>query len=203
MGNTRTRSPRSIEGGNSLGFRPIDDNTALETYVAPPAARRATSIVVVSHLGLDEDEGLTVVAGRRSERGAAAQRRRSDPRRPPPHRHQPAEAHPDDKAPDCTTHDSDGARPLRRVREVRRPARPRRPRRREQRRSRQAQPHHLVRVRRTSRVDSTGQPTIPTIANLMWPYSVKINQDIDLNGVFAYVNTAGGAKIVRNDLVGR
>ena len=34
----------------------------------------------------------------------------------------------------------------------------------------------------------------------MWPYSVKINQEIDLNGVFAYVDTPeGDAKILRTD----
>jgi len=35
----------------------------------------------------------------------------------------------------------------------------------------------------------------------MWPYSVKINQDIDLNGVFSYVAPTASttAKILRND----
>ena len=42
-------------------------------------------------------------------------------------------------------------------------------------------------------------PDDPDIANLMWPYSVKLNQDIDLNGVFAYIDPPGTAKIVRND----
>ena len=47
-------------------------------------------------------------------------------------------------------------------------------------------------------VDST-VPDDPDIANLMWPYSVKLSQDIDLNGVFAYVDPPGTAKITRND----
>src|SRR6185503_10466375 len=42
-------------------------------------------------------------------------------------------------------------------------------------------------------------PDDPAIANLMFPYSVKLNQDIDLNGTFAYVDPPGTAKIVRND----
>ncbi|HWU88767.1 MAG TPA: 5'-nucleotidase C-terminal domain-containing protein, partial [Kofleriaceae bacterium] len=50
----------------------------------------------------------------------------------------------------------------------------------------------------------------PDIANLMWPYSVKINQEIDLGGVFAYVtpNTPPpgqpppDTKIVRSDTTG-
>jgi hypothetical protein len=39
------------------------------------------------------------------------------------------------------------------------------------------------------------------MANLLWPYSVKINQDIDLNGVFSYVapTASATAKILRND----
>jgi 2',3'-cyclic-nucleotide 2'-phosphodiesterase (5'-nucleotidase family) len=49
----------------------------------------------------------------------------------------------------------------------------------------------------------TNRPVIPedpAVANLMWPYSVQLNLDIDLNGKFAYVNPApAGAKIVRSD----
>jgi hypothetical protein len=40
------------------------------------------------------------------------------------------------------------------------------------------------------------------MANLMWPYSVKLNQEIDLEGVFAWVapgGPTGTAKILRND----
>jgi 5'-nucleotidase / UDP-sugar diphosphatase len=47
-------------------------------------------------------------------------------------------------------------------------------------------------------VDST-IPDDAEVANLMWPYSVKLNQDIDLNGVFAYVSPEGDSKIQRND----
>jgi 2',3'-cyclic-nucleotide 2'-phosphodiesterase (5'-nucleotidase family) len=43
-------------------------------------------------------------------------------------------------------------------------------------------------------------PDDPAIANLMWPYSVKLNQDINLNGVFAFIDTNQSAgKILRND----
>ena len=45
--------------------------------------------------------------------------------------------------------------------------------------------------------------TTRTIANLLWPYSVKLNQDINLNGVFAYVAPAGHARrSLRNDTTG-
>jgi 2',3'-cyclic-nucleotide 2'-phosphodiesterase (5'-nucleotidase family) len=36
----------------------------------------------------------------------------------------------------------------------------------------------------------------------MWPYSVKINQEIDLNGVFAFVDKPDGDKILRSDTTG-
>lgn len=39
----------------------------------------------------------------------------------------------------------------------------------------------------------------PDIAALMWPYSVKLNQDIDLHGVFAYVGGTNTGGILRND----
>ncbi len=49
-------------------------------------------------------------------------------------------------------------------------------------------------------VDSTIEPD-PEVTEVLWPYSVAINQEIDLDGVFAYVD-AGGGKILRNDLSG-
>jgi 5'-nucleotidase len=45
-------------------------------------------------------------------------------------------------------------------------------------------------------------PDDPDIANLLWPYSVALNRDIDLGGVFNYVDAAGGANINRNDTSG-
>jgi len=49
-------------------------------------------------------------------------------------------------------------------------------------------------------VDSTVTPD-PEITELLWPYSVALNEEIDLDGVFAYVDNDGG-KILRNDLSG-
>jgi 5'-nucleotidase len=46
-----------FEGDNTLGIRPIEDRAAVEQWV--PVVRPAADLVVlVSHLGLDEDEGL-------------------------------------------------------------------------------------------------------------------------------------------------
>jgi 2',3'-cyclic-nucleotide 2'-phosphodiesterase (5'-nucleotidase family) len=45
-------------------------------------------------------------------------------------------------------------------------------------------------------------PEDPDVANLMWPYSVKINQEIDLNGVFAFIDRPMGEKILRSDQSG-
>ncbi|MBI3179054.1 MAG: 5'-nucleotidase C-terminal domain-containing protein, partial [Deltaproteobacteria bacterium] len=45
-------------------------------------------------------------------------------------------------------------------------------------------------------------PDDPEVADVLWPYSVAINRDIDLQGVFAFVKTIGDAKIIRNDLTG-
>ncbi|MBK9031580.1 MAG: bifunctional metallophosphatase/5'-nucleotidase [Myxococcales bacterium] len=46
-----------FEGGNSLGIRPITDATAVDQYVR--LLRPSVDLIVlVSHLGLDEDEGL-------------------------------------------------------------------------------------------------------------------------------------------------
>jgi 2',3'-cyclic-nucleotide 2'-phosphodiesterase (5'-nucleotidase family) len=46
-----------FEGGNSLGIRPITDREAVQQYVR--LLRPSVDRNVVSHLGLDEDEGLT------------------------------------------------------------------------------------------------------------------------------------------------
>jgi len=57
MGNTSTITS-IYEGGNSLGFRPLADDVALDRWVRL-LRPQVDLIVVVSHLGLDEDENLT------------------------------------------------------------------------------------------------------------------------------------------------
>src|SRR5688572_8784200 len=57
MGNTGSMTG-IYEGGNSLGIRPLDEREVLSQYVR--LIRPVVDlVVVVSHLGLDEDEGLT------------------------------------------------------------------------------------------------------------------------------------------------
>jgi len=50
-------------------------------------------------------------------------------------------------------------------------------------------------------VDST-VPDDAEVTELLWPYSIALNREIDLDGVFAYIDTPGNAKITRNDLSG-
>jgi 5'-nucleotidase len=50
-------------------------------------------------------------------------------------------------------------------------------------------------------VDST-IPDDPAVTEVLWPYSIALNQEIDLDGVFAYVDLPQSQKITRNDLSG-
>jgi len=57
MGNTDTLTS-IYEGGNNLGFRPLDSGETVTSYVR--LLRPAVDLVVIlSHMGLDADEGLT------------------------------------------------------------------------------------------------------------------------------------------------
>jgi 5'-nucleotidase / UDP-sugar diphosphatase len=183
-----------FEGGNSLGIRPLEDKIALEQNVR--LLRPLVDVlVVVSHLGLDEDENLTVndVA---------------DPNDVLPlqgvdlilggHLHivtDPPKIIPNDAKGNSTivVHSGAFAKFVGRL-------------------------DVTVHVGedngdpdRRSRITAYGYDNIPVdskipddpeIANLLWPYSVAINRDIDLGGVFAYVNPPGTAKIVRSDTSG-
>ncbi len=210
MGNVSTITS-IYEGGNSLGFRPIADEDALEQWVR--ILRPVVDVVVViSHLGLDEDEDLT--ASQVDDPNQAFKQDTlagvdlilgghlhivTDPPKLIPN---------DDKGHQTIlVHSGAFAKFVGRLDVVV-----------------HVGPNNAVpeeRSRITSftydniPVDSKtcdGAPCIPEdpeIANLMWPYSVKINQEIDLNGVFAYVNPVppGGtvnasAKIQRSDASG-
>jgi 5'-nucleotidase / UDP-sugar diphosphatase len=195
MGNEDTLSS-IFEGGNSLGFRPVDNVLALESYtrlIRP----MVDLVVVVSHIGLDADEGLTAtdvedqnvtVPGVDLILGG--------------HLHivtNPPKLLPNDdgsqycKEHDCNTllvHSGAFAKYVGRLDLVVHVG------------TDNADPEKRSRIvsfaYKNLPVDST-IPDDPDIANLMWPYSVKLNQEIDLNGVFAYVGPEGGAKILRND----
>jgi len=194
MANTSTITS-IFEGGNSLGFRPIADKDALESWVR---ILRPVSdvIIVVSHLGLEEDEDLT--ASQVDDPNAALPLQGVD-------LILGGHLHIVTNPPKIITNDDEGhqtvvvhsgafAKFVGRLDVV-------------------------VRVgdsngdpERRSRITSFTYKNIPVdskinddpaVANLMWPYSVKINQEIDLNGVFSYVNPSpAGTKITRNDLSG-
>ncbi|HEY4243421.1 MAG TPA: bifunctional UDP-sugar hydrolase/5'-nucleotidase [Kofleriaceae bacterium] len=191
MGNTSTLTS-IYEGGNSLGFRPISDPVAVNQWVAF-LRPQVDLIIIVSHLGLDEDEDLTPAEV-------------DDPNAALPlqgvdvilggHLHivtNPPKIIPNDTEGNYTIlqHSGAFAKYVGRLDLV----------------------VHMGEDNsdptKRSRITSFAYINIPVdshvnddpdIANLMWPYSVKINQDIDLNGVFAYVDPQpAGTKIVRND----
>ncbi|MFT3697533.1 MAG: bifunctional UDP-sugar hydrolase/5'-nucleotidase [Kofleriaceae bacterium] len=198
MGNQDTLLS-AYEGGNSLGIRPIDNSTALDGYVRL-IRPYVDLVVVVSHLGLDNDEGLTpnevddpnaqldspdvdlILGG---------------------HLHivtNPPKLLPNDdgtdycKTSDCETllvHSGAFAKYVGRLDLVVHVG------------TDNSDNEKRSRIKSFAYVNQPVDSTIPDdpeMANLMWPYSVKVNQDIDLNGVFSFVDPAGaGVKIVRND----
>jgi 5'-nucleotidase/UDP-sugar diphosphatase len=183
-----------FEGGNSLGLRPLDDATVVEQYVR--LLRPVVDVVViVSHLGLDEDEGLVPSQVELDENenlplsgvdlilGG--------------HLHivtDPPKILPNDADGHSTVlvHSGAFAKYVGRLDVV-------------------------VHVgednkdpEKRSRITAFTYDNIPVdsrvpddkeVAELLWPYSVAINRDIDLDGVFSFVNTLD-AKVVRNDQSG-
>ena len=212
MGNTSTITS-IFESGNSLGFRPIADEDALAGYVR--LLRPVVDlIVVVSHLGLEEDEGLT--ASQVDDPNQAFKRETlagvdlilgghlhivTDPPKLVPN---------DDLGHNTiVVHSGAFAKFVGRLDLVVKvgdengdPAR----------RSRITSFSYdtIPILAGNAEKNIRGVPEDPDIVNLLWPYSVKINQEIDLNGVFAFVtpNTPGPGqpppetKIVRSDLSG-
>ena len=183
MGNTSTITS-IYEGGNNLGFRPLDDQAALDGWVRL-LRPQVDLVVVVSHLGLDEDEDLTASQveldpNENFDKGTLAGvdlilgghlHIVTDPPKLIPN---------DDKGHNTIlVHSGAFAKFVGRLDVV-------------------------VKVgednndpERRSRITSFAFNNIPVqsnvqedaeVAGLMWPYSVKINQEIDLNGVFAFVS---------------
>ncbi|HEY4177214.1 MAG TPA: bifunctional UDP-sugar hydrolase/5'-nucleotidase [Kofleriaceae bacterium] len=203
MGNTSTITS-IYEGGNNIGFRPIADEDALSKYVG--LLRPSVDlIVVVSHLGLDEDEGLTAAQAPDENQSAFSQKTlQGVDLILGGHLHivtNPPKIIPNDDQGHRTVlvHSGAFAKFVGKLDLVVHVG------------TNNGDP--ATRSRITSftydnvPVDSKlcgTAPCInddPDIANLMWPYSVKINQEIDLNGVFAYVNSAN-EKILRADASG-
>jgi 5'-nucleotidase / UDP-sugar diphosphatase len=184
-----------FEGGNSLGVRPLVDGQVVEEYVR--LLRPVVDVVVlVSHLGLDEDEGLAATEIEQDQNEAL------------PlegvdlilggHLHivlKPPKAIRNDDFGNQTVlaHSGAFAKYVGRL-------------------------DLVVRVgddnsdpRRRSKITAYSFETIPVdskveddpaVTELLWPYSVALNREIDLNGVLAYVNTPGDEKVLRNDPTG-
>jgi 5'-nucleotidase / UDP-sugar diphosphatase len=180
-----------FEGGNSLGLRPLDDAQVVEQYVR--LLRPAVDLVVlVSHLGLDEDEGL-------------GSHQVDDPNERLPlegvdlvlggHLHivlNPPKSIPNDENGNQTVlvHSGAFAKYVGRLDVVVRVGEDNR------------DPTRRSRITAFSYdnipVDNTVPPD-PEVEELLWPYSVGINTSIDLDGVFAFVNMPAEGKILRND----
>jgi 5'-nucleotidase len=187
MGNEDTLSS-IYEGGNSLGFRPIDNTTALErwTRLLRP---QVDLIVVVSHIGLDADEGLTAsevedqnvtVPGVDLILGGHLHIVTNPPKLLPNN-----DGSEYCKVHDCQTllvHSGAFAKYVGRLDLVVHVG------------TDNADPEKRSRIVSFAYKNIPVDSTIPEdadIANLMWPYSVKLNQEIDLNGVFAWVAPGG------------
>jgi 5'-nucleotidase / UDP-sugar diphosphatase len=184
-----------FEGGNSLGVRPLDDGQVVEEYVR--LLRPVVDVVVlVSHLGLDEDEGLA--AGEIEE----------DQNESLPlagvdlilggHLHivlNPPKAIRNDDRGNQTVliHSGAFAKYVGRLDVVVRVGED------------NADPDRRSKISaysfKTIPIDSR-VPDDPDVTELLWPYSVALNRDIDLGGVLAYVDTPGDDKVVRNDPTG-
>ncbi len=190
MGNTSTLAS-IYEGGNPLGFRPIADADAVNQWVRF-LRPQVDLIVIVSHLGLDEDEDLSPSQV-------------DDPNTALPlagvdlilggHLHivtNPPKILPNDTVGHSTVlvHSGAFAKYVGRLDLVVHVG------------SDNSDPAKRSRITSFSYLNIPVDKTInddPKIANLMWPYSVKLNEDIDLNGVFSYVDAPS---ILRNDTTG-
>ena len=203
MGNTSTLTS-SFEGGNSLGFRPIDDNFTVEKYVGLLRSN-VDVVVLISHLGLDEDEGVTasqvddpnqhlalddvdVILGGHlhivTNPPKIIEHSTGDAGYSTVLVHSGAFAKFVGKL-DLVVHvGTDNSQRATRSRVT---------------------SFAYINIPIDSKTDIQGNPLIPEdpdVANLMWPYSVKINQDIDLNGVFSYMTPTTAAKVTRTDATG-
>jgi 5'-nucleotidase / UDP-sugar diphosphatase len=181
-----------FEGGNSLGIRPLRDDEVLRNYVK--LLRPTVDVlVVVSHLGLDEDEGLTAadvmdenellpLEGVDLILGG--------------HLHivtNPPKIIPHDGGQTVLVHSGAFSKFVGRLDIVVRVG------------DDNSLPDRRSRITSFTYnnipIDST-IPDDPEVADVLWPYSVAINRELDLDGVFGFVNTPGEAKITRNDLSG-
>jgi len=184
-----------FEGGNSLGVRPLVDGQVVEEYVR--LLRPVVDvIIIVSHLGLDEDEGLAAtdidvdqneglpLAGVDLVLGG--------------HLHivlNPPKEIPNDDFGNraLLVHSGAFAKFVGRLDLVVHVG------------DDNSDPERRSKISAYSfklfPVDSSVEDDAE-VAELLWPYSVALNREIDLNGVLAYIDTPGEEKVVRADPTG-
>jgi 5'-nucleotidase len=184
-----------FEGGNSLGIRPLEDAQVVEEYVR--LLRPSVDVVVIaSHLGLDEDEGLS--ANQVEDQNEALPLEGVDLILGG-HLHivlDPPKQIPNDEHGNETVlvHSGAFAKYVGRLDLVVHVG------------ADNSDPDQRSRITAFSYDNIPIDSRIPDdrdVADLLWPYSVALNAQYDLEGVLAYVNTPGmDQKIVRNDPTG-
>ena len=191
-----------FEGGNSLGLRPLDDAETVVSYVnlLRPVA---DVVILVSHLGLDEDEGL------------AAHEVEVDMNEELPtdgvdiilggHLHivlaPPKVLNVDEHGhPTIMSHSGAFAKYVGRLDVlVRKGEDNADPARRSYLRAWDYQLFPVTCGRRGSRSEACPNPIDPQVGAMLQPYSLAMNQELALAGTMAYVSLSTGGKIVRND----
>ncbi len=183
-----------FEGGNSLGIRPLEDGQVVREYVS--LLRPVVDVVVLlSHLGLDEDEGLgshevedvnetLPLEGVDLILGGHLHIVLNPPKVVPSDTlgNQAVLVHSGAFAKyvgrlDLVVHvGEDNTDPTKRSKIT-------------------AFSYNNIPVDKTI-------PDDPGVTEVLWPYSLALNQEIDLDGVFAYIDTPENTKITRNDLSG-
>jgi 5'-nucleotidase / UDP-sugar diphosphatase len=193
-----------FEGGNSLGIRPLDDAETVKTYVR--LLRPAVDLIVlVSHLGLDEDEGLA--PSDVQDENAALPLDGVDlilgghlhiVLNPPKIAYTDRYGHPT-----VLSHSGAFAKYVGRLDVVVKVGEDNAdPARRSYISAFTYDNFPVSCGPRTSNDQPCPNESDQETIELLSPYSVELNQLLDLDGVFAYINTAGDAKIVRNDPTG-
>ncbi len=193
MGNTSTITS-IYEGGNSLGFRPLADGPALDGWVRL-LRPQVDVIVVVSHLGLDEDEDLTAAQVEDDPNASFSKDTlkgvdvilgghlhivTNPPKIIPNDEDADGDGKPDGYQ-TVLVHSGAFAKFVGRLDMVVHVG------------ANNGDPAQRSRVTSFSYINIPVQSDVPEdaeITSMMWPYSVKLNQEIDLNGVFAYINSS-------------
>jgi 5'-nucleotidase/UDP-sugar diphosphatase len=192
MGNTSSMTG-IYEGGNSLGIRPLDDKQVLGSYVRL-IRPQVDLLVVVSHLGLDEDEGLTATEVQDENEALPLE---GVDLILGGHLHivtDPPKIIPNDDLGHTTlvVHSGAFAKFVGRLDLVVKVG------------DNNADPARRSRITAFAYdnlpVDARTKDD-PALEEMLQPYQVAINQSIDLEGVFAFVDI-GSEKILRNDITG-